>query len=100
MSAELNITNVDDKPFEFTNALHTYFKIGDIDRTEIEGNFKGSTVFDRMLDPPARITEEREVLTIDKETDRVYEGVSGEIKINDKKGRRIITMKNEKGWAD
>mmetsp|Transcript_29349 Transcript_29349/g.51409 ORF Transcript_29349/g.51409 Transcript_29349/m.51409 type:complete len:382 (-) Transcript_29349:330-1475(-) len=101
LTAVLEVANTGDVALDFTSALHTYFAVGDIDKTSIKGAFKGATLLDRMVDPPATITEEREALTIDaKETDRMYEGVSGTVEIVDEANDRTIVVDSQQGWDD
>ena len=45
-------------------------------QTSISGSFKGATFLNKMLDPPADETEEREEIVISEEYDRVYKGVN------------------------
>lgn len=101
LTAVLEVANTGDAALDFTSALHTYFAVGDIDKTSIKGAFKGSTLLDRMVDPPASVKEEREVLTIDaKETDRMYEGVTGTVEIADEANGRTIVVDSQQGWDD
>lgn len=94
------VENKGSKEFSFTGALHSYFSVGDIDQTAVQGAFKGATLFDRMLDPPARTEEGREEVTVAEETDRCYEGVNGVVKIADKANSRTIVIDNKAGYAD
>lgn len=94
------VKNTGSDPFTFTGALHSYFGVGDIDQTAVQGAFKGASIFDRMLDPPARTTEERTEVTVAAETDRCYEGVNGVVKIADKANDRTIVIDNKAGYAD
>merc|ERR1712151_364479 len=99
LRTKFDVTNTGKEPFFFTGALHSYFKVGDIDQTAVEGSFKGATIFDRMLDPPARTTEDRVEVTVSEETDRCYEGVSGTLTIKDKANNRNIVIANS-GYKD
>lgn len=94
------VENTGSEDFTFTGALHSYFAVGDIAETAVQGAFKGADIFDRMLDPPARVTEERDEVTVAEETDRCYEGVSGTVKIADKANDRTIVIDNASGYVD
>jgi len=100
LKTKFEVANTGAEPFTFTGALHSYFSVGDIDQTAVQGGFKGATIFDRMLDPPARTTEDRDEVTVSKETDRCYEGVSGEVKIADKANSRTIVIGSSGGYKD
>eukprot|EP00746_Dinoflagellata_sp_MGD_P004922 gnl/MRDRNA2_/MRDRNA2_109517_c0_seq1.p1 gnl/MRDRNA2_/MRDRNA2_109517_c0~~gnl/MRDRNA2_/MRDRNA2_109517_c0_seq1.p1 ORF type:complete len:412 (+),score=58.60 gnl/MRDRNA2_/MRDRNA2_109517_c0_seq1:74-1309(+) len=101
LKTTFKVENTGSKEFSFTGAIHSYFNVGDIDKTAVQGpKFKGATIFDRMLDPPGRVTEEREEVTVDKETDRCYEGVNGVVKIADTANSRTIVVDNKAGYID
>merc|ERR1719277_1193042 len=100
LKTTFEVMNTGSEAFTFTGALHSYFSVGDIDQTAVQGGFKGATIFDRMLDPPTRTTEDRDEVTISKETDRCYEDVSGVVKIADKANSRTIVIGNEGGYKD
>jgi glucose-6-phosphate 1-epimerase len=106
LTSELDVSNTGSTAWDFSSGMHTYFAVGDIDATSIEGAFEGSTWRDRTLDeegastrsPPE--TENRKELTIASHTDRLYEGVTGTLKIHDQANDRTIVMDNQKGWTD
>ncbi|MGE5504371.1 MAG: D-hexose-6-phosphate mutarotase [Actinomycetota bacterium] len=86
---ELGLTtrNRGDAPFVLGQALHTYFKVGDIGRTEVMG-LGGCRYLDKM-DGGAEKRQQGPV-TVDAETDRVYLGVGDRLEIVDQSlGRRI-----------
>lgn len=100
LKTTFTVMNTGSEPFTFTGALHSYFGVGDIDQTAVQGAFKGASIFDRMLNPPARSTEDRAEVTVAAETDRCYEGVNGVVKIADKANGRTIVIDNKAGYAD
>ena len=66
--------NEDDKPFDFTAALHSYFEILKLAEANVRG-LKGLQYLDKSDDPtaPAEKTEDREQVTFgDKLVDSVY----------------------------
>ncbi|MDD5373462.1 MAG: D-hexose-6-phosphate mutarotase [Sulfurimonas sp.] len=89
LTMELKTTNLDDKSFEISQALHTYFSVSDICETTVKGLDKKP-----YLDA---LTWKNEVqngdISFNQEVDRVYQEVDGEIVLKDK--NRIIHIKNQ-----
>lgn len=84
---ELETTNLGDSPFMLSQALHTYFLVGDVRRAEVEG-LDGCDYIDKV-DGGARKSQSGAV-TISGETDRIYLGTGGRLSIVDPvMGRRI-----------
>ncbi|PSC73327.1 glucose-6-phosphate 1-epimerase [Micractinium conductrix] len=73
LRVDMRVLNTDDKPFEFTMALHTYIEVADVEDAAVRG-LKGLEYLDKTVDPanPARKTEEREEVTFSGPTDSVY----------------------------
>jgi glucose-6-phosphate 1-epimerase len=70
-----------------SQALHTYFHVGNISKVRVLG-LDGAAYLDKV-DDSARKTQAGAV-TVDGEVDRIYQGVSGELVIDDESlGRRI-----------
>jgi len=80
LTMELTTQNRDETPFEITQALHTYFTIGDISRTKITGLEK-FTYIDKTDE--SREKRENNPIIIEAETDRVYPTDGGNIAIED-----------------
>ncbi|MGB5440055.1 MAG: D-hexose-6-phosphate mutarotase [Gammaproteobacteria bacterium] len=79
--------NTDDKSVIISQALHTYFQVGDIGKVKLLG-LDGTEYLDKV-DGFARKTQSGPV-TIKGEVDRIYTGVSEELLIDDESlGRRI-----------
>jgi glucose-6-phosphate 1-epimerase len=71
-----------------SQALHTYFRVGDIGKVSIHG-LDGVQYIDKANDA-ARMTQSGPV-TISGEVDRIYTGVTGDLSIDDRAlGRRIV----------
>ena len=72
LSLKLAVENLNSlpQPFSFTSALHTYFRVEHIGRTEIEG--LGRREFIDKLAGMEHSKESRAVVRISEETDRVY----------------------------
>lgn len=89
LTMELKTTNLDDRPFSITQALHTYFSVSHISDVAIKG--LGNKPY---LDA---LTWKNEVqkgdITFNQEVDRVYQDVDGEIVLSDK--NRVIHVRNE-----
>lgn len=86
---ELKTTNIDERAFKITQALHTYFSVSHISDVAIKG----------LDDKPYldALTWKNEVqkgdITFNQEVDRVYQEFDGEIVLSDK--NRTIHIKNE-----
>jgi glucose-6-phosphate 1-epimerase len=79
--------NVGDDSITIGQALHTYFQVGDIDKVSVLG-LEGTEYLDKV-DNSTRKSQSG-AITIDGEVDRVYEGVSGDLVIDDASlGRKI-----------
>ena len=79
--------NTGDKSVTISQALHSYFQVGDISKVEVLG-LDGTDYLDKV-DDSARKTQSGPV-TIDGEVDCIYTGVTGELLIDDESlGRKI-----------
>jgi len=79
--------NTGDESVTISQALHTYFQVGDSSKVKVLG-LDGTEYLDKM-DGSAWKTQAGPV-SIDGEVDRIYTGVSGELTIDDESlGRRI-----------
>lgn len=88
LTMELKTTNIDEKPFKISQALHTYFQVSHISNVLIRGLDKKP-----YMDALTWKNELQEGdITFDQETDRVYQEVDGEIVLKDKS--REIHIKN------
>ncbi|NOR58554.1 MAG: D-hexose-6-phosphate mutarotase [Sulfurimonas sp.] len=89
LTMELTTTNLDDKAFKITQALHTYFPVSHISDAQVKGLDKKP-----FLDA---LTNKQEVQSGDiifkEEVDRVYQEVDAEILLTDKD--RTIHINNE-----
>ncbi len=112
LSIALTTNNTGDNDFAISEALHTYFAIGDVDRVQVTG-LDGVHYLDKVLD----MTEHTQMgdVAIVGEVDRVYVNTTSETAIVDATlGRDIIISKTnstatvvwnpgsekEKGFAD
>ena len=77
----MRVENRGETSFSYSNALHTYLRVGDISTTTITG-LKGVAVED-FLNDNERSIEERERVVIDGAIDRVYTGSSQVVTVFD-----------------
>jgi glucose-6-phosphate 1-epimerase len=84
--------NCGDKGVTISQALHTYFHVGDISRVRVSG-LDGIEYLDKA-DNSVRKTQSGPVI-IDGEVDRIYTGVTGELVIEDESLGRKIHIKSE-----
>ena len=101
LSTELCITNTGSSPFDFTAALHSYWSASGMANIKITSDdFNGATYLNKMLDPPAQVKSADASITISQEVDSVYEGVSGDVLLEDSARSRPLTISNTLGWSD
>lgn len=79
--------------FPLTQALHTYFKVGHIDQMVVLG-LEGTEYVDKTDN--GRVKTQTGAVVIDKEVDRIYRNVQGELIIDDAEFNRRIRI-NSKG---
>lgn len=91
----LTIRNTADAAFEFTAALHTYLRVGDVRRATVEG-LQG--VRYRVTGEAERVDEARE-LSVNGPVDRVYLHTPPELRVHDAQNGRILLLRAE-GFAD
>jgi len=70
LTVTLTVTNTDGEPFEFTAALHPYFRVRDAYATHILG--LAGTRYRDALQGGAEFAEARDQVTVQGEVDRVY----------------------------
>jgi glucose-6-phosphate 1-epimerase len=92
LTLELTTHNLGDTPMKLTQALHTYFGIGDITQTKITG-LEGFTYSDKTDE--SREKSQKNAIHIDAETDRVYPTDGGDIVIHDNGHNRNIRIESE-----
>jgi glucose-6-phosphate 1-epimerase len=92
LTLELATKNLGDTPLELTQALHTYFSVGDITQMRIKG-LEGFTYTDKT--DHSREKPQKNAIRIDAETDRVYPTDGGDIVIHDDALNRTIRIESE-----
>lgn len=81
--------NTGDQPFDITQALHTYFTIGDITQTKVLG-LDGTTYIDKVDD--GKVKPQSGAIEVSSEVDRIYQGVPSELSIEDGALNRRINV--------
>lgn len=92
----LTTTNTTQQPVTLTQALHTYFAVGDIERAHVEG-LDGAAYLDQ-LDGLARKTQSGPV-TFAAETDRIYLGSPPRLTIADGASGRAVHISGQGSTA-
>ncbi|HYH78987.1 MAG TPA: D-hexose-6-phosphate mutarotase [Longimicrobium sp.] len=96
LEMSLAVENTGGAAFEFTCALHSYFRVADIHRTAVLG-LRELPYRDKVEDGIG--VQETAELRFCGETDRVYVGVPDELRIVDEAGGRTITI-DKRGFPD
>ncbi len=92
LSLELVMTNTGKTPLRFEEALHAYFRVGDIEQARVRG-LDGIAYLDKT-DSGRGKTQQGEIV-ISSETDRVYLNTSSAIELDDPAGRRRTRVTKE-----
>jgi len=100
LSTKMLVDNKGEESFDFQAALHSYFKVSAIENLSIAGSFTGKEFLNKMVGDEGEMqTEERDVITIAEEYDRVYKGVNDPV-LNDSGTGKSLTVKNTAGYED
>ena len=95
LEMELRVENSGAAAFDFSAALHTYIRVKDVGAAAVVGlygvKYRDRTRGDREL------LEDGEVLTIDREIDRIYAASPGKLLVRD--GRRTMSVQAQ-GFPD
>lgn len=90
LGLELKTHNTGKEPFSITQALHTYFAVGDINHTRVAG-LDGVEYIDTTTSEMEIIKQQGDII-IDKEVDRIYTNTSSDITIVDDALKRQIQI--------
>jgi glucose-6-phosphate 1-epimerase len=80
LDVRLTTRNVGAAPFELTQALHTYFRVGEVTRVAVRG-LDGVSYLDKLNNFAAR--RQSGPISVDREVDRIYFGTTGPIDLVD-----------------
>lgn len=89
----LKTTNTGDKPFNITQAFHTYFSVGDIHKTQTSG-LAGNRYLDKSAAGKGATQSQSGDVVIDAEVDRVYLDVPEKLDIQDQQRNRRINIRS------
>ncbi len=90
----LTTRNTGGAPFEITQALHSYFAVGDIARTAVTG-LDGCAYIDKATGAGGVRQRQTGDLVVNAEVDRIYTGVPAELCIVDPTLSRTIRIRSE-----
>jgi glucose-6-phosphate 1-epimerase len=91
LNLELVTHNTDSAPLSITQALHTYFKVGNINEVTVLG-LEGVEYLDKVDNYAQKL--QTGAITIDGEVDRIYQGVPSDLVIDDIALDRRIRIKS------
>lgn len=97
LETALGITNTGERPFSFTAALHTYFRVDDVREAAVEG-LQGTVYRDKVDDGVERAEDEPAVL-FRGETDRIHAAVPGRVLLRGAAGGRTVAIDRD-GFPD
>jgi len=73
LKIDLQVLNTGTEEFSFTTALHTYFKVANVEAAKVKG-LNGLKFVDKTLSDTPTVTETRKEVMVSDWTDRVYLG--------------------------
>lgn len=80
LTLELITRNTRDKPFTLSQALHTYFKVGDIRQVRVAG-LEQCRYLDKLAQ--GKVNQQLGTLAVTQEVDRIYEAEKNPLIIDD-----------------
>lgn len=95
MTVALKTINLDKQTFSISQALHSYFKVGNIDDVSIDG-FDGLPMVSKVGEGGNFVR--KGIIAIDREVDEVYQQANGDASIADASLKRRIVI-SKKGSA-
>ncbi len=96
LSLELVVRNTGTIPLRFEEAMHTYFRVGQIDKARLEG--LSTFHYLDKTDSNQKKTQQGPIEIV-SETDRVYLNTKGVIELEDHALRRRIDVANENSFT-
>eukprot|EP00569_Conticribra_weissflogii_P003493 CAMPEP_0171339246 /NCGR_PEP_ID=MMETSP0878-20121228/7831_1 /TAXON_ID=67004 /ORGANISM="Thalassiosira weissflogii, Strain CCMP1336" /LENGTH=340 /DNA_ID=CAMNT_0011841141 /DNA_START=46 /DNA_END=1068 /DNA_ORIENTATION=- len=100
LSTRMLVENKGEEAFDFQAALHSYFTVSALENLSISGSFAGKEFLNKMVGDGGEMqTEDREVITISEEYDRVYKGVNDPV-LSDSGTGKTLTVMNTAGYED
>lgn len=92
LSIKLITENTGEQPFSITQAFHTYFNVGDINRVQVLG-LEGCAYFDKLDQGKEKM--QTGIVMIGEEVDRIYEDIHNHLILNDPTNNRRIEIVSE-----
>lgn len=89
----MNTSNLGSEPFTITQALHTYFAVGDISSAEVKG-LESRQYIDKSAAGNDELTLQQGAIRIESEVDRIYLDTPLSMSIVDNDQSRIIEIAN------
>jgi glucose-6-phosphate 1-epimerase len=100
LKTTMAVQNTGSDAFDFQAALHSYFTVSSLDKLEIAGSFAGKEFLNKLVGDNGEVqVEDREVITISEEYDRVYQGVNDPV-LKDAGTGKSLSVLNTAGWED
>lgn len=93
LTLTVQVLNTDPRPFDFTQVLHTYFRVADCEQAAVVG-LQGTTYLDSLRDD-ARETEARDEIRFAGETDRIYLNVPDCLHLRDEGNGRVLAIEKQ-----
>ena len=100
LDTTFTVKNTGSDTLSFQHALHSYLRTGDIDSTIVKGPFEGKEYLDKTQDPQVMVKHGADEVTIGKEIDSVFKGVTGDLSIRDPVSEKLLVVSNKSGYAD
>ena len=93
LATKMLVENKGEEAFDFQAALHSYFTTSALDNLSIEGSFEGKEFLNKLVGDEGEMqTEDRSVITIGEEYDRVYKGVNDPVLKDSGTGKAVRVM--------
>lgn len=99
LDTKMHVANTGSESFDFQAALHSYFTVSALENLEIAGSFAGKEFLNKMVNGGTMQTEDRSIITIKEEYDRVYKGVNDPVLMDKGTGKKLAVL-NTAGWED
>jgi len=99
LSTVFTVRNTGLEAFEFTGALHSYYRTSSVDKIAVKGPFRGVKFLDKTLKPPAIVEESKDSITVGSFIERVYP-VSAGISLEDPVAGKTLKIVNNQGYKD
>ena len=97
LETSLLVKNNDQSTFHFTTALHTYFGVGDIQRTSVEG--LQNVEYSDSLSKGRMVSSSQNAVRFEQEVDRRYLATPGTLFITDEHNHRCVRIEKS-GFVD